>query len=216
MNSRPEIKTFALGPWETNCYLVTMGDSDACWIVDAGFQPDPMIDAIQERGLKPERLILTHAHLDHIGGVNDVLQALGPIPIAIHEDEQHWLSDPQLNLSAFIEMNVTAPSATDLLNDGQILDLQGSQWEIRHTPGHSPGGITLYCEAAEVAIVGDTLFRDSVGRTDFPTSDGPQMFTSIRERLMTLPDATRVLPGHGPETTIGRERESNMFREHFS
>ncbi len=209
--SSPTIRSCTLGPWETNCYIVSTPGSDECWIVDAGFDPDPLIEFIRSVNLRPSRLVLTHAHLDHIAGVRQVLDAFGPVPLAIHEAEAEFLLDPDLNLSAFVEMHVTTPPADELLRDGQLLTLGDSQWKVLHTPGHSPGGITLYHAPSHQAIVGDTLFAGSIGRYDFPTSDGPLLFRSIRERLLTLPDETRIYPGHGPETTIGRERRSNPF-----
>lgn len=207
----PRVETFALGPWETNCYVISLDGSPDCWIIDVGFDPAPMIEAIQRTRLRPIRIILTHAHLDHIAGAREVIAAFGQIPIAIHQAEADWLGDPTLNLSAFLEMNVTAPPASELLHDGDTLELGASRWRILHTPGHSPGGITLVNDESRTAIVGDTLFAGSIGRHDFPTSDGRQLLRSISTRLMTLPDDTRVLPGHGPATTIGHERRSNPF-----
>ena len=182
-----------------------------CWIVDVGFDPDPLVQLVRERGLKPARIILTHAHLDHIAGVRELLEALGPIPLAIHEAEAAFLLDPDLNLSSFVEMNVTTPPADEQLRDGQTLQLGATEWTVLHTPGHSPGGITLYHAPSHQALVGDTLFADSIGRHDLPTSDGERLFRSIREKLLTLPDETRIYPGHGPPSTIGRERRHNPF-----
>lgn len=210
-SSRPTIQCCTLGPWETNCYVVSAPDRNACWIVDVGFDPAPLIDAVRSADLTPSRLILTHAHLDHIAGVRECLDEFGPVPIAIHEAEAEFLLNPDLNLSTFVEMNVTTPPADELLQDGQTLRLGEMTWSVLHTPGHSPGGITLYHAPSRQAIVGDTLFAGSIGRYDFPTSDGPLLLKSIREKLLTLPDDTRVLPGHGPETTIGVERRSNPF-----
>lgn len=207
----PIVKSCTLGPWETNCYVVSLPGRPECWIVDAGFDPDPLIGWVRRAGLRPVRIILTHAHLDHIAGVREVLAQFGPIPLAIHEAEADFLLDPDLNLSTFVEMNVTTPPADELLKDGQMLALGESQWRVLHTPGHSPGGITLHHAPSKQAIVGDTLFAGSIGRYDFPTSDGQALMRSIRERLLTLPDETRIYPGHGPESTIGRERRTNPF-----
>lgn len=209
----PQIRRFALGPWQTNCYLVTVPGSSACWIVDAGFEPAPMIEAIRSGGLQPERVVLTHAHLDHIGGLHEIVKAFGrDLPIAIHRAERDFLTDPAKNLSMWLDMNIVAPEATQLLDHGDTLELAGGgAWKILHTPGHSPGGITLHHAASRTALVGDTLFADSIGRYDFPTSNGGLLIRSIRDKLLTLPDETRVCPGHGPETTIGRERNHNPF-----
>ena len=203
------IQSFSLGQWQTNCYVLSVAGS--CWIVDAGFAPEEMLDAIDQRGLRVQQVVLTHAHLDHIAGLHAVRHRHPDVPILIHEDEQAFLTDTRLNLSAAFVEPVVAPQATQLLKGGQSLELGGYTFDILHTPGHSPGGITLYAAQLGVAIVGDTLFAGSIGRFDFPTSDGPTHMRSISEKLMTLPDDTRVLPGHGPETTIGRERAANPY-----
>lgn len=203
------IQTFCLGQWQTNCYVLSVGRS--CWIIDAGFDPEEMLDAIAERKLKLEKIVLTHAHLDHIAGLNEVRRRHPQVPILIHVDEQEFLTDTRLNLSAAFVQPVVAPEPTALLNHGDTLDLGGLGFEVRHTPGHSPGGITLYQPDHGVALVGDTLFAGSIGRYDFPTSDGPQLMQSISGQLMSLPDETRILPGHGPETSIGQERATNPY-----
>lgn len=209
----PEIvyRGFALGPFETNCYVVRVAGGETCWIVDAGFEPGELIDSVRGAGLRPEALVLTHAHADHIAGVRETLEAFPGTPVWIHEAEADWLGDPRLNLSAAMGMGVTAPGPDALLEHGQELALGASCWRVLHTPGHSPGGITLYCESAGIALVGDALFAGSIGRTDFPGSSFETLALSIREHLYTLPDRTRALPGHGPETTIGREKLGNPF-----
>ena len=206
------IQSFCLGEWRTNCYVLhPAAHSGHCWLVDAGFQPQPMIDYIHERNLQPRGVLLTHAHVDHIAGLHDIRLAFPHIPILIHQHELSFLTDAALNLSAFTDSPIIAPQADETLSHGQSLSLDGIVAEVRHTPGHSPGGITLYHEKDAVAIVGDTLFAGSIGRYDFPTSDGTLLLRSIREQLLTLPDHTRVLPGHGPKTTIGDERRNNPF-----
>lgn len=204
-----QIQAFTLGQWQTNCYVLSVGKT--CWIVDAGFDPESMLDTIDEQGLKVEQVVLTHAHLDHIAGLHAVRHRYPDVPILIHADEEDFLTDTRLNLSAGIMDPVVAPEATRLLHHGEQLELAGIPFEIRHTPGHSPGGITLVQNENKVAIVGDTLFAGSVGRSDFPTSDGPRLMQSIAEQLMSLPDDTHVLPGHGPATTIGQERVTNPY-----
>jgi hydroxyacylglutathione hydrolase len=205
------IEGFCLGPWQTNCYVVRVEGETDCWIVDAGFDPEAMIDAVGQRGLTPVRIVLTHAHLDHIAGLEQMRSAWPDASIGIHSSEVDFLASPELNLSAMMGMAIKAPPADDVFKHGGALELGGHAFEIRHTPGHSPGGITLYQPEARAAIVGDTLFAGSIGRYDFPTSDGPTLMRSIREQLLTLPDDVAVYPGHGPETTIGRERDGNPF-----
>ncbi len=212
-----EIRAFALGPFETNCYIVRVAGAQECWIIDASFEPAPLIDAVRAMGATPTRLILTHAHVDHIAGAWEIRRAFPDIRIAIHPSEREWLQDPMKNLSFLSGMSITSPDADDLLNQGDVLTLPGpapadaARFDILHTPGHSPGGITLSCPSHALAFVGDTLFADSVGRTDFPGSDPRTLADSILTRLYTLDPHTRVLPGHGPETTIAREMASNPY-----
>lgn len=203
------IQMFTLGQWQTNCYVVAVGAE--CWIVDASFDPEPMLDAIDAAGLTPTQVVLTHGHLDHIAGLWAVRERYPDIPILIHEAEKDFLTDTILNLSAAVLQPVVGPEATRLLKDQEVLSLGGLDFEIRHTPGHSPGGITLLQADHAVALVGDTLFAGSVGRYDFPTSDGAALMKSIRERILSLDDGVRVLPGHGPETSIGHERATNPY-----
>ena len=211
--ARPNVRIdgFSLGPFATNCYVVSAEGSKACWIIDASFDPHEMIDHVQNQDLKPEKILLTHAHVDHIAGLEEVRRAFPEVPVAIHKAESDWLEDPMLNLSQGHGFPITTRPAEQSLSDGDELEIDGVSWRVLHTPGHSPGGVTLYCEDAGVAIVGDTLFAGSIGRFDFPTSNQQDLEASIRERLYALPEETRVLPGHGPETTIGREKRSNPF-----
>ena len=207
----PIVEAFTLGPYATNCYLVRGPTPGGCWIADAGFDPEPLIERLRELHQRPEAIVLTHAHLDHIAGVDDVLSAFPGTPVLIHETERAWLGDPELNLSAFAGMPVTCAGPDRTLVDGETLDLAGARWRVLHTPGHSPGGIALHHAPSGVAIAGDALFRESVGRTDFPGCDAAELERSIRAKLYTLPGGTRVLPGHGPETTIEHERLANPF-----
>jgi glyoxylase-like metal-dependent hydrolase (beta-lactamase superfamily II) len=207
----PIIEPFVLGPYETNCYLVRMPGRDGCWFVDAGFEPGEMIERAVGLKLRPRAIVLTHAHLDHIAGVSEVLRAFPGTPVLIHEAEKEWLGDPELNLSAFSGIPVSAPGPTRTFRDGDQLELEGSAWRVLHTPGHSPGGVTLYHAPSHTALVGDALFAGSIGRTDFPGCSFEELAESIRTRLYTLPEETKIFPGHGPSSTIGREKKSNPF-----
>jgi glyoxylase-like metal-dependent hydrolase (beta-lactamase superfamily II) len=203
------IQMFTLGMWQTNCYLAAAGDR--CWVIDVGFEPEPMLTYIRDNRLALEKVVLTHAHLDHIAGLAELQQQFPDVPVYLHEAERRFPGDPNLNLSGPFGLPMTAPDATDLLKGDETLDLAGHRFELRHTPGHSPGNICLYQADAGVALVGDTLFAGSVGRHDFPTSDPQALIQSIQQQLYTLPDHTRVLPGHGPETTIGQEKATNPY-----
>jgi glyoxylase-like metal-dependent hydrolase (beta-lactamase superfamily II) len=211
--TRVEIECTPLGPFETNCYVLRDADDPArhCWIVDPGAGPGPVIDAVRRAGLVPQAVLLTHAHADHVAGVEEVRAAFPGVPVLLHRAEHAFLGDPQLNLSAFVGLPVSVGAADGALEPGAVLALGGTRWRVLHTPGHSPGSVTLVCDAAGEAIVGDTLFAGSIGRVDFPTSDPAAMHRSLHEVLMALPDAVRVHPGHGPSTTVGRERASNPW-----
>lgn len=220
--NRVAVTTFTLGPFETNCYVVQPGGGEPggrvaegerapCWIIDASFGPRDLIEHVRSHNLEPEALVLTHAHADHIAGVAEVRKAWPRLPVFIHWEETEWLNDPVLNLSMMSGMPVTAPGPDRELSEGDALALGDTTWKVLHTPGHSPGGVTLYCEDAKVAFVGDALFAGSVGRTDFPGSDPDQLVASIKAKLYTLPDDVKLYPGHGPTTTIGREKRSNPY-----
>lgn len=208
------IKGFPLGAWQTNCWLVWM-ETDSLrpgWIIDTGDNPEPLLDAIRTHGITPQAILFTHAHLDHIMGLAKVIAAVGDIPRHAHPIEHAWFGDPQLNLSAFAEVPPVSVSApTHAIQDGDELMLGSTRWRILHTPGHSPGSVSFVCDDAKVVIAGDTLFAGSVGRSDFPTSDPAALDDSLRRTLLALPDDYAVHPGHGPSTTIGRERRSNPF-----
>jgi hydroxyacylglutathione hydrolase len=212
-HSGVRLERFALGPFETNCYVVyeSTAPGSPCWVVDASFGPAAMTARIRELGLRPAALILTHAHVDHIAGVDEVLRAFPGTPVWIHQAEADWLQDPLKNLSAGMGERITAHGPDRTLPEGMELRLAESTWRVLHTPGHSPGGITLYHAESGTALVGDALFAGSIGRTDFPGSSFETLERSIREKLYTLPPATRIYPGHGPESTVERERRSNPF-----
>ncbi|MFO0874423.1 MAG: MBL fold metallo-hydrolase [Phycisphaerales bacterium] len=211
MSAVPSIAPFVLGEFQTNCYVVSVPGRDECWIVDVGERPQRMLEHVERAGLRPVAIVLTHCHCDHIAGLDLARGRLGSIEVMAHEAERGFCGEPQLNLSAFVGAPVTAAEPTRWLHGGETLDLAGSTWRVMHTPGHSPGGITLVHDESKQAIVGDTLFAGSIGRIDFPTSDPARMERTLAELLRSLPDETRIHPGHGPSTTIGRERRTNPY-----
>ncbi len=209
----PELISLPLGPVETNCSILcvpTGPDPHGCYLIDCGMEPEPLLDQVAQRALEPRGLLLTHCHYDHIGGIDRLIERFGPMPIWVHPIEAEWNRDPMANLSGMTPWPCVAPAPDKQYEDGERLDLLGSHWEVLHLPGHSPGSVGLYNSTDGILLAGDTLFSGSVGRVDFPTSDPAAMVRSL-ERLMTLPDSTEVHPGHGPATTIGRERLSNPY-----
>lgn len=212
----PRVTRFTLGPFQTNCYLVREDAPESpCWLVDCGMDPEPLLAFLEDEGLSPEACVLTHAHADHIGGLNALRVAFPECPIWIHREEELWLTDAERNLSAMGGHPMTAPPADRLLDHGEVLELCGRSWEVRHTPGHSPGSISLIevepLQDTPIVFAGDALFAGSIGRTDFPGSSLEQLSEAIRTQLYTLSGESVVLPGHGPPTTIGEERLSNPF-----
>ena len=212
-----------------NGYTVYFREGGPCWIIDPGLPPQAgqIVQHVREHALQPVAIVLTHAHADHIGGIDEVRDNLGArdpalahearigIPVYLAQEEWVALSDPMENLSGMMGPGFSTKVTEPLdLRPGETIELDGSRWEILDTSGHSPGGRTLYCRKLGIAFVGDAVFAGSVGRVDFPHSDGDRLMRNIRERLMTLPDDTRVLSGHGPETTVGRERTTNPFIIH--
>ncbi len=212
--SSPHIQPFALGDFQTNCFIVTDGDptpGKSCWIVDCGYQPEALLDAVERQQLRVERIVLTHAHADHMAGLFEARSRFPDAKIFIHPLEESWLNDPVLNLSAAIGLSITGPSPDGYLNHGDTLTLDSLSFRIAHTPGHSPGSVSLIHEPSNTALVGDTLFNGSIGRTDFPGSSFEQLEESIRDNLYTLDPETICYPGHGPMTKVGHERVTNPF-----
>lgn len=205
-----KIKRFALGALWTNCYLIWDANSEGI-VIDPGGPAQEVEDFIRDNDIRLHWIILTHGHGDHIGGVAD-LRNLPENGVAIHAEDAECLVDANKNLSAFMGTSIELPSAEKKLNDGDQLKVGQMNIKVIHTPGHTSGGICLMITEGEeqVLVSGDTLFARSIGRSDLPGGDEVMLIESLK-KLVDFPDKLRVLPGHGPETTVGAEKRYNPY-----
>lgn len=205
------VKKFVVGPLESNCYLIADEHSKETLVVDPGDEPDRILDFVHKNSLHVKHIVCTHAHFDHVGALSEIKQATGA-SIVIHRDEDEiYRSTREQAVSWGFELD-DLPEPDMLVSDGDILEIGSLKFMIIHTPGHSPGGICFSGE--DILITGDTLFSGSVGRTDLHGGDIMQLKKSFK-RIMSLSENITVLPGHGPETTIGREKKENFFSFEF-
>jgi len=198
-----------VGPVQTNCYFLSDEETKECIVVDPGADAKSLLSYIEKNGLKVTAIVLTHGHFDHILAV-DSLKSAFKVPVYAAEAEKEILMDPDMNLSLQIGTSVTV-EADKWLRDGEKIELLGQEVRCILTPGHTCGGMCYYFPKAGILFSGDTLFQESVGRSDFPTGSTSTLIRSIRERLFVLPKAVRVYPGHGPATSIENEAMYNPF-----
>ncbi|WP_440895847.1 MBL fold metallo-hydrolase [Amphibacillus sp. Q70] len=196
-----------LGQLTTNCYIVS--ENNQALIIDPGAESERIVKFLTDNDLTPIAILLTHAHFDHIGAVDDIREYYH-IPVYLHSLEKEWLMNPKLNSSIYFPLGDVKINSADHLFDMGDMSLGAFQFEVIHTPGHSPGGVTFIFAEQTTIISGDCLFREGMGRTDLVGGDQSILFNSIRE-LYKLPKHYKVLPGHGPDTTIGYEKDHNPF-----
>lgn len=196
-----------------NAFVLHLDGDSRCIVVDPGLDTESLFEHMATESLQPEVILNTHGHADHIAGNGACKDTWPDVPLVIGEGDAFMLDDPLANLSAIFGISLTSPSADKLVRDGESIDYAGIRWEVAHTPGHSPGHVVFICKDVEPWLVlgGDVLFREGIGRTDFPGGDPAALGESIRSRLFTLPDDTIILPGHGEPTTIGHEKRHNPF-----
>ncbi|QMT18812.1 MBL fold metallo-hydrolase [Planococcus maritimus] len=206
-----KIDRLELGPVQTNCYIIS-GEDKQCIIFDPGEEAGKIQEVLKRKQLTPLAILLTHAHFDHIGAV-DELRDIYKIPVYLHHKERDFLGRPNLNGSGKYAAlpDYRVADADEWISDEQTLEIGPFQMELFHTPGHSPGSVSFYFAKDRFAIVGDTLFSGSIGRTDLTEGSESVLLKSIRDSLLTLPEETFLFPGHGPETTPGQERQHNPF-----
>jgi hydroxyacylglutathione hydrolase len=205
-----QIHTLVSMPFAENTYVVWRSGRADALVIDPGLEPDLILEFLRQRELRPAVLLNTHGHADHIGGNAALKEAFPQAPLVIGIHDAPLLLDPEANLSAPFGLPLTSPPADRLVKEGDVLEHAGIRLEVLDVPGHSPGHVVfVYRDEPPLVFGGDVLFREGVGRFDFPGSDGRLLFHGIRGKLFALPAATVVYPGHGPVTTIGHEKKHN-------
>jgi len=207
-----KIDRLVLGVYETNCYVLRSNEAAAdCLVVDPGLGAGELTKFIRDHKLNPVAVVLTHGHIDHIAGVAALRQDHPNTKVFIHELDAEMLTKPGANLSGMTGRAFTTEPADVCLEDGSCIEQAGVKLQVLHTPGHTPGGICLYSKAEGIVFTDDTLFAESIGRTDFPGGSMSQLVKCIKQELCVLPGETIVYPGHGPSTTIAWEKAHNQF-----
>ena len=204
------LEIFPVGMLQCNCTIVGDEATREAMVIDPGDNIPEILTRLARHGLEVKQIVVTHAHIDHVGGAVQLKRATGA-PILLNQNDLPLLKmmDIQAGWLGVTPPEVAAPDVS--AEDGMAVGIANQPAQVMHTPGHTQGSVSLYFEAAGLLIAGDTLFAGSIGRTDLPGGNSRQILQSIHDRLLVLPDGTRVIPGHGSETTIGEERMRNPF-----
>lgn len=210
LRSKMEIASLSVGPLQENCYLIGDPETGEALVIDPGDEAERILAEAESRGWSIEWIALTHGHFDHIGAAAAIHRATGA-PIAASRGEAPMLAEPVLSLAALFGFDLDPVSIGTPLAEGTAWSALGREWTILHTPGHTAGHISLYCAADKVLFCGDVVMAGSTGRTDLPGGSWDDLARTLREKIFTLPDETRVYPGHGPATTLERERRFNPY-----
>jgi hydroxyacylglutathione hydrolase len=192
----------------TNSYLVEDDETHDAVVIDANLEPDQMIDLVNRRAARVKAILLTHTDVDHVAGLPALVEAFGPVPVAVHDEERSVVAEGRPLRQEFGPAGTRVENVTRLV-EGQVFRAGSLEFEVLHTPGHSPGGVTL--KIADHLFTGDALFAGSIGRSDFRNSNSAALLEGIHSKLLTQPDHLIVHSGHGPATTIGEERRTNPF-----
>ena len=206
------VQTIVEPSFGENGFLIWRDKHPDCWLIDPGLPPEAprsFADAVEKHGLTPQAIVVTHGHVDHIGGIPTLRTILGDVPVYCSKGEETLLVDPDENLSAPFGFSITVHAPERILDPGDTIELAGLEFKVLDVAGHSPGGAAYYCAAAGVVFVGDAVMADSIGRYDFQHSSPERLLPNIKNNLLTLPDETVVYSGHGPAATIAQIREHN-------
>ena len=206
-----DIRLFLSGPFQNNAYLIADNNSRSAVVIDPSFDSEVILEEAQKNNLKIEEIWLTHAHFDHFAGTKVIALANHPpLPVRLHPaDLDLWRTGG--NAKSFGQIFDQGPEPSLEFSDGQKLKIGQIKFEVCSTPGHTLGHVVIYCRQAQALFCGDVIFRGSIGRTDLPGGDFETLIDSIHSKVLTLPDETRLLPGHGPESTVGIEKAENPF-----